>query len=55
MKKLRTLKLDIARSKTVARERELAAAKEANPVAKNVAPAESTRTERKHAAQNRKA
>ena len=55
VKKLRTLKLDIARSKTVARERELASAKEASPVAKNVAPAKSTRTERKHAAQNRKA
>ena len=50
VKKLRVLKLDIARAKTVARERELAAAKTANPVVKQVAPAKSTRTERKHAA-----
>ena len=50
VKKLRVLKLDIARAKTVARERQLASEKTANPVVKNVAPAKSTRTERKHAA-----
>ena len=50
VKKLRVLKLDIARSKTVARERTLAAEKAATPVVKNVAPAKSMRTERKHAA-----
>ncbi len=49
VKKLRVLKLDIARAKTVARERSIAAAKQANPVAKNVAPAKSTRNERKAA------
>ncbi len=37
LKKLRTLKLDIARSKTVAREREIAASKAAHPVVKNSA------------------
>ena len=49
VKKLRVLKLDIARSKTVARERAIAAetTAETNPVAKNAAPAKSTRTERK--------
>ena len=47
VKKLRVLKLDIARSKTIARERSIAAERTANPVAKNVAPAKSTRTERK--------
>ena len=50
LKKLRVLKLDIARTKTIAREREIAADKAANPVVKNQAPAESTRTERKQAA-----
>ena len=50
VKKLRVLKLDISRAKTIARERELAAAKTANPAPRNVAPAKSTRTERKHAA-----
>ena len=50
IKKLRVLKLDIARGKTVAREREIAAEKAANPVVKNVAPAKSTRTERKQKA-----
>jgi large subunit ribosomal protein L29 len=49
IKKLRVLKLDIARSKTIARERVLAADKAANPVVKNAAPAKSTRTERKNA------
>ena len=50
IKKLRVLKLDIARTKTIARERTLAAEKAANPVVKNAAPAKSKRTERKHAA-----
>ena len=50
IKKLRVLKLDIARAKTIARERTLEAHKAANPVVKNVAPAKSTRTERKQAA-----
>lgn len=49
LKKLRSLKLDIARSKTVARERELAAQKQANPVAKDTAPPASQRTARKKA------
>ena len=49
LKKLRVLKLDIARSKTVARERQLQAEKSANPAVKNVAPAKSTRTARKQA------
>ncbi len=48
VKKLRVLKLDIARSKTIARERAIAADKAANPVVKNAAPAKSTRTERKN-------
>ena len=55
LKKLRVLKLDIARSKTIARERVIAADKAANPVVKNTAPAKSTRTERKQAAQKVKA
>ncbi len=50
VKKLRVLKLDIARTKTIARERAIAAEKTANPVVKNAAPAKSTRTERKQAA-----
>ncbi len=49
LKKLRTLKLDIARIKTVARQRTLAAEKAANQVAVNAAPAKSTRTARKKA------
>ena len=49
LKKLRTLKLDVARIKTVERQRTLAAEKAANPVAANVAPAKSTRTARKKA------
>jgi len=49
VKKLRVLKLDIARTQTIAREREISAAKAANPVVKNAAPAKSTRTERKQA------
>ncbi len=53
VKKLRVLKLDIARAKTIARERAIAADSAANPVVKNAAPAKSTRTERKQTAQNR--
>jgi large subunit ribosomal protein L29 len=53
IKKLRGLKLDIARAKTIARERTIAADKAANPVVKNSAPAKSTRTERKQAAQQK--
>ena len=49
IKKLRTLKLDIARIQTVARQRTLAAEKAAKPVVANVAPAKSTRTARKKA------
>ena len=49
IKKLRTLKLDIARIKTVERQRTLAAEKAANPAVANVAPAKSTRTARKKA------
>jgi large subunit ribosomal protein L29 len=49
VKKLRTLKLDIARSKTIARERAIAAEKAAHPAVKNSAPAKSTRTQRKSA------
>ena len=49
VKRLRVLKLDIARSKTIARERAITAEKAANPVAKKTAPAKSTRTERKNA------
>ena len=45
VKKLRVLKLDIARAKTIAREREIAAAKAANPAVKNQAPAKSVRTQ----------
>jgi large subunit ribosomal protein L29 len=47
LKKLRGLKLDVARIKTVAREREIAAERDANPAPRNVAPAASTRTARK--------
>ena len=49
LKKLRVLKLDIARSKTVARERELETEKSANPAVQHTAPAKSTRTARKQA------
>jgi large subunit ribosomal protein L29 len=49
LKKLRTLKLDVARIKTVERQRTLAAEKAATPVRVNVAPAKSTRTARKKA------
>ena len=47
LKKLRTHKLDIARVKTIQRERELKAEREANPVVKSAAPAASQRTARK--------
>jgi large subunit ribosomal protein L29 len=49
LKKLRTLKLDVARIQTVTRQRSLAAEKAANPVVANVAPVKSTRTARKKA------
>jgi large subunit ribosomal protein L29 len=49
IKKLRGLKLDIARIQTVSRERTLSAERAANPVVKNAAPAKSTRTARKKA------
>ena len=49
VKKLRTLKLDVARIKTAERQRALAAEKAAHPVVANVAPAKSTRTARKKA------
>jgi large subunit ribosomal protein L29 len=49
IKKLRTLKLDIARIQTIARERSIAAEKAANPVAPRTAPPASTRTARKKA------
>lgn len=47
LKKLRTLKLDIARIKTAQRQRELAAEK--GTAVANAAPAKSTRTARKKA------
>ena len=49
IKKLRGLKLDIARAKTIARERVLNAERAANPVVKRTAPPASTRTARKKA------
>jgi len=49
LKKLKTLKLDIARIKTVERQRTLAAEKAAAPVRVIAAPAKSTRTARKKA------
>jgi large subunit ribosomal protein L29 len=49
IKKLRVLKLDIARIKTVARERTLSAEQTASPKAVAAAPAASTRTARKKA------
>jgi large subunit ribosomal protein L29 len=49
IKKLRVLKLDIARIKTIARERALSAEKAASPVVPAKAPAASTRTARKKA------
>jgi large subunit ribosomal protein L29 len=47
IKKLRVLKLDIARIQTVARERTISADKAASPAAVAVAPVPSTRTARK--------
>ncbi len=49
IKKLRGLKLDIARIQTIGRERTLSAERAANPVVKHAAPAKSTRTARKKA------
>jgi large subunit ribosomal protein L29 len=49
IKKLRVLKLDIARIKTIARERAVAAGEAAAPAAVASAPAASTRTARKKA------
>ena len=49
IKKLRVLKLDIARIQTIARERTLSAEKVASPAAVAAAPAASTRTARKKA------
>jgi large subunit ribosomal protein L29 len=49
IKKLRVLKLDIARIQTIARERTLAADKAASPAVVAKAPAASTRTARKKA------
>ncbi len=49
IKKLRTLKLDIARIQTVARQRVLATELAASPKKVNVAPAPSQRTARKKA------
>jgi large subunit ribosomal protein L29 len=49
IKKLRVLKLDIARIQTVARERTISADKAASPKAAAAAPATSTRTARKKA------
>jgi len=49
IKKLRVLKLDIARSKTVARERQIAAHETAHPAPVASAPAASTRNQSKKA------
>ncbi len=49
IKKIRVLKLDIARAKTIVRERQIAAEKAANPPAVRTAPPASTRTARKKA------
>lgn len=49
IKGLRSLKLDIARLQTIARERVMTQEREAHPVQKAVAPAPSQRTERKKA------
>jgi large subunit ribosomal protein L29 len=49
IKKLRALKLDIARIQTVTRERALASEKTASPAAVPTAPVASTRTARKKA------
>jgi large subunit ribosomal protein L29 len=49
VKKLRGLKLDIARIQTIARERTIASGNAASPAAVATAPAASTRTARKKA------
>ena len=49
VKKLRGLKLDIARIQTIARERTVASGQAASPAAVATAPAASTRTARKKA------
>ena len=49
LKRLRTLKLDIARTKTIARQRAIAKEQAAHPVIVHAAPPASTRTERKQA------
>ncbi len=49
LKGLRVHKLDIARVKTIQRERAIAAAKAAAPAARGAAPGPSERTARKHA------
>ena len=49
IKGLRSLKLDIARIQTIARERALAGEREAHPILQPTAPAPSERTERKKA------
>jgi large subunit ribosomal protein L29 len=49
VKKLRGLKLDIARIQTIARERTIASGHAASPAAVATAPAASTRTARKKA------
>ena len=50
IKKIRILKLDIARAKTIARERAIAAEKAASPAVVHTAPPASTRTARKQKA-----
>ena len=47
LKKLKVLKLDIARLKTIVREREIVANSAAKPQVTHAAPAKSMRTERK--------
>ncbi len=49
IKALRSLKLDIARLRTIARERVITAEREAHPIHKMTAPPPSQRTERKKA------
>ena len=46
---LRSLKLDLARLRTITRERAISAEREAHPIQKSPAPAPSRRTERKKA------
>lgn len=49
IKKLRSLKLEIAQAKTIERERQIEAERAANPVKKAAAPSASQRTARKKA------